>query len=222
MKFPEDFGYNERGDDQKSGGNGGVQLQKLLACAQRGDENAKNALCSYVWKVAYSRALGVTLPSVYAQDDFAQDVVIQFLKQLLLVQDLEKWLIRICYGVRARAFRNYHQKFLTLSEEISHVEAEACESQQLTSLGLAAALEDLNPLHRKIIHLRYQDDLPFAEIAKIMEMSEGAVKTVFWRIKTKLKKELVLTPGEGKTHGSDSRRTQGIVASAPFGRGDSA
>lgn len=223
MKSPKDFGRIGLGDNQKRGGDGDVQFQKLLAHAQGGDEIAKSNLCSYVWKVAHNRALNVTLPSVYEQDDFAQDVVVQFLKQLLLIQDLEKWLIRICYGVRARAFRNYHQKFLSLSEETSYGEAEqAIESKQLTSLGLSAALQNLKPLHRKVIHLRYQDDLPFAEIAKIMEMSEGAVKTIFWRIKAKLKRQLVLTSGEGDTHGPDSRRTQGIVARAPFGRDDSA
>lgn len=223
MKFPKDFVRIGLGDNQKCGGNGDIQLQKLLAHAQRGDEIAKSNLCSYVWKVAYNRALSVTLPSVYDQDDFAQDVVVQFLKQLLLIQDLEKWLIRICYGVRARAFRNHNQKFLTLSEDAFYGEAEqAMESKQLTSLGLSAALQDLKPLHRKVIHLRYQDDLSFAEIAKIMEMSEGAVKTVFWRIKANLKRQLVFTSGEGNTHGTDSRRTQGIVARAPFGRGDTA
>lgn len=207
MKSPHNLSNASLGDDQKDKGRDDGVFQTVLERAQNGDEVAKSDLCAYVWKVAYRRAVGAALPTVYEVRDFAQDVVIQFLEQLARIRDLDKWLLRVCFGVRARAFRNHHQKFLALFEAVFQEEFDSFETTHLAKIEVETLLKDLEPLHRKVVCLRYQDGLPFVEIAKIMRMSEGAVKNVFWRTKSKLKSLLDPQSGESHAHASQSRRT---------------
>lgn len=220
MKFP-----NERrqggGDGKNGGGREEYFFRERFAQAQSGDEKAKCDLCAFVWMVAYRRALSFALPSVYDRQDFAQDVVIKLLEQLPQIRNLKNWLVRVLVGAQSDAYRRHHQKHVILDEFISEQEDDAFETRQLARLEVAQLLEGVEPLERDILYLRHIDNRAFAEIAEMLNMTEGAVRTQFWRTKSNLQKQLGLHSGEAHPHESHSHRTQGIATGAPFGRDDS-
>lgn len=55
---------------------------------------------------------------------------------------------------------------------------------------LRQALEQLSPQQRTIFVLRHDDDLPLAEISKILKISEGTVKSQLFRALRKLQEAL--------------------------------
>jgi RNA polymerase sigma-70 factor (ECF subfamily) len=64
--------------------------------------------------------------------------------------------------------------------------AERLADLGLDTVRLHAALQELDDTEREIIRLRVWDDLPHAEIAALLDMSEGAVKVRFGRTLKKL------------------------------------
>jgi len=206
VKSPKDFCKRSNGDGEKSGGNDHERIHNSLLRAQAGDTVAINDLCSYVWKVAYRRVASLPLPAIYSREDFAQDVVIDFLEQLVNIRNLRFWILRVCLGAQGRAFRKFHEKTTTRFEIFPVAEENNFETRQLERIDVANALAELKPGQREIVYLRYVEDLSFARIAELLGSSEGAVKTDFWRTKLKLKHLLSSNLGEGQPHESHSRR----------------
>lgn len=204
MKSSEIRRHN-RGDGKESGGS---IVEAWFNQAQAGNEQAKCDLCAYVWKVAFRKALTMTLPSVYDRQDYAQDVVIKLLEQLPQIRNLKNWLLRVFIGTQANAYRRYHEKHIIAFEVLFEKAEVSFEDSQLARLEVARMLEQLEPVARDIVFLRYIDGHSFAEIADLLNSTEGAVRTQFWRTKTTLQKVLSGTNfGEGHPHGSQSHRT---------------
>ena len=53
---------------------------------------------------------------------------------------------------------------------------------------LSAAMEELEPEHRQILTLRVVNDLSYADIAEILGVKEGTVKSRLARAREKLRK----------------------------------
>ncbi len=203
MKSPDKCRQGD-GDGKERGGS---FIEMCFTQAQSGDEKARYDLCAYVWKVAYRRALSLALPSVYDRQDFAQDVVIKLLEQLPQIRNLKHWLVRVFLGAQATAYRKYHQKHILSYEFISDKGDSSFELRQLACLEVSELLQGLDSLEREILYSRYIDGHSFAEIAKILDTTEGAVKTKFWRTKVSLQRLLASNSGEAHPHDSQSHRT---------------
>jgi RNA polymerase sigma factor (sigma-70 family) len=195
------------GDGKNRGGKSVGFIEARFIKAQNGDARARNDLCSYVWKVTHRRALTLVLPSVYDAEDFAQDVVIEFLEQLPQIRNLKHWLLRVLVGAQATAYRRHHQKHVISCKVLPDRDGGAFEDRQLAYLETAQLLEVLAPVERDLLYLRYVDCCSFAEIARLLDSTEGAVKTQFWRTKTYLQKLLGPHSGEVHPHESHSQRT---------------
>ncbi len=206
MKSPEKR-RQSGGDGKDRGGKSVGFIEGCFLKAQSGDDRARNHLCSYVWKVTYRKALSLALPSVYDAQDFAQDVVIKLLEQLPQIRNLKYWLVRVLVGAQSTAYRKYHQKHIVSYKVVSDKDDGAFEARQLAYLEASQLLEALEPWERDLLYLRYVDCRPFAEIAQIMNTTEGAVKTQFWRTKVYLQKLLGFNSGEVHPHESHSHRT---------------
>jgi RNA polymerase sigma factor (sigma-70 family) len=62
----------------------------------------------------------------------------------------------------------------------------AHEKAQAVEAALARLPED----YRRIIRWRYEDDLPFEEIAQLLQRSENAVRKLWFRAIERLQQEL--------------------------------
>jgi RNA polymerase sigma-70 factor (ECF subfamily) len=55
---------------------------------------------------------------------------------------------------------------------------------------VTAAMEGLDPIEREVITLRFNDELKFSEIAKVVNKEEGAVKMILYRALEKVKSKV--------------------------------
>jgi RNA polymerase sigma-70 factor (ECF subfamily) len=67
---------------------------------------------------------------------------------------------------------------------------EKATEAELMRQHLRRALEQLSPQQRTIFILRHDDDLPLAEIGKMLKISEGTVKSQLFRALRKLQEAL--------------------------------
>ena len=61
---------------------------------------------------------------------------------------------------------------------------------------LRRAIDQLPPAHREVIHLAFYEELPYSEIAQILEVPENTVKTRVFHAKRKLKEIVKRLKGE--------------------------
>ena len=81
--------------------------------------------------------------------------------------------IRTVYLDQVRRRRTWHEKAHLLGPGPS---VRAAEDAASASADVGAALARLSPRERACVVLRYFDDLPVAEVAASLQLSEGAVK----------------------------------------------
>ena len=109
--------------------------------------------------------------------DVARDVVQETFAQALRDRrdfrgegSLAAWVWRIAFRTALRSRRN-GQRELTLDELVEAAPPSAAERDP----ELGAALRRLSPRRRLVVYLRYFADLPYAEIAFLLDISEGTV-----------------------------------------------
>ena len=66
----------------------------------------------------------------------------------------------------------------------------AIDVQDLTTAESMQLLRDLPPMHRVILVLRYIDDLPVAEVAKLIGRSLSATQSMIVRARASLEQSL--------------------------------
>ena len=67
---------------------------------------------------------------------------------------------------------------------------EACAERSERSIKIRKAIESLRPSQREIVILRAAGGISFAEIAKIMNITESSAKVIFFRAKNQIKEKL--------------------------------
>lgn len=143
-------------------------------------------------------------------EDITSDVFVKLLKELEKNQEVREyavaWLYRVANNMIIDHFRSsYHQKNVTESEVQARNSNEDDEpidkdvfvaeyDDMLESLAkeedqkkILDALKELKQADRDIIEFRLFQELPFKEIAVILDTSEGAVKMKYGRAIDKLK-----------------------------------
>lgn len=67
-----------------------------------------------------------------------------------------------------------------------------------TMLEIREALGELPPLWRMVVTLRHQEDLPYEEIARLLDLPVGTVKTYLFRGRRLLRERLAMGEGVGQ------------------------
>lgn len=115
------------------------------------------------------------------------------------------WLYRIAFNLSTDYFRqNKKQRSVfmdpdrtsDLFSEMVEVE-EDNEALLIRELLLPAAFESLNAKELALIELRYFEEMPFREIAFVMDMTEGNARTKTHRVLRKMK--MVIESNENET-----------------------
>lgn len=105
------------------------------------------------------------------------------------------WLLGIAHNKVVDMFRK-QQRRNSLAKELEMAEEECAEDpeslQALVSDAnyLQRALAKLDEIHREILHLVFFEDLNYTEIASVLQIREGTVKSRLHYAKSKLKQLL--------------------------------
>jgi RNA polymerase sigma-70 factor (ECF subfamily) len=170
-------------------------LLRAVAC---GDMGALEALFLKYQSKIYQTALGVTRDPQVAEE-VLQDTFFRLYRhadRLDGMQPLAPWLhrvtINLCY-TQLKGLRTWTDSLHTLADRLlsphSHCPEHTAEHNELQTL-LQAALEELDPKHRAVLVLYYLHDYPLAEIASIVGVPEGTVKSRLFHARKLLKQRL--------------------------------
>ncbi|MBW5447765.1 sigma-70 family RNA polymerase sigma factor [Cohnella sp. CFH 77786] len=139
---------------------------------------------------------GMARSMLQRDEDVADAIQDTILKAYLNVTRLREpaffrtWLFRILIRECQAVYRK--KKRIVLSDRVP----EAAAFASGPDLDLRAAVNRLGEPARTIVKLHYYADLPLAEIAELLDLSEGTLKSKLHRARRKLAHALS-SPGEG-------------------------
>lgn len=128
-------------------------------------------------------------------DDVLQLVFIKVFKGIKNFKGdskLSTWLYRICYNESITFLKKRAKEYSISSEEllqrkIENLEADVYFTGDEIQMSLQKALATLPDRQRQIFNLRYFEDIKFKEIAEILDLTEGAVKSSYHIASQKVK-----------------------------------
>lgn len=192
---------------------GGVQLSaldieklsdnELIALTLSGQKRAFEGIVRRYQKLVYNVAYQI-VQSHESAAELTQDTFLKAYKALGTFENrckFKPWLLKIASNTALNQIRDSKSKYLDsleeLLEESPHAEpaSSKCVEEEVelrfSQAKLMDALQKLSPRQRQIFVLRYQHDLPYADIATITEETESTVKSLLFRIREKLRKMIL-------------------------------
>lgn len=184
--------------------------ESLIRKFKNGDEQSFKELVVRYQSRIYSIVLAMVRDKNEA-DDICQDIFIKvyrFLHQFKGKSKFFTWLYRLTINTCINAQNGRKRKLSTVSlshpvgenEEslVAFIEEDntnncALENLQNKELGmkLNLAIESLPDELKEVFVLREIDDLPYKELAKILQCSEGTIKSRLFRAREKLKEKIL-------------------------------
>lgn len=181
-----------------------MEEAKLIQMAQKGDSSAFEQLVLLYQKRVYNLALRMVCNADDAFD-ISQEAFIKAWKNLPNLKAdaaFSTWLFRLtsneCIDFLRRAKR---QKTVSLTVESDEEETQldmpdSAPTPEEHAISqderecLARAMAALPPDHRQILALRIIDDLDYRQIAEVLDIAEGTVKSRLARARENLRKNL--------------------------------
>jgi len=172
-------------------------IRKLVERAQKGDRSALEEL----YLIHFDRIYSYLHVSVGNRHD-AEDLTTQtFLKMLESIgrfrwqsAPFSAWLFRIAHNLAMDHFRA--RKRVQPEEEVPEPlgsEEPSAELEAMQSLGRQSMLElidKLSPEQQQVLTLKFVFNFPNADVAKILDKTEGAIKSLQHRALASLQKQL--------------------------------
>ena len=142
----------------------------LIERAQLGDHGALDELIAAAWPDAYRLAFAITMNRQCAQDAAQDACVIAYGKigDLRQAEAFRTWFYRIVVREARRVAKNNDAK--------EHVEESRYDVDIAEHLDVWRALASLPGMLRRIVILRYFEDLTSREIATILRIPDGTVR----------------------------------------------
>jgi len=172
-------------------------IRKLVERAQQGDRSALEEL----YLIHFDRIYSYLHVSVGNRHD-AEDLTTQtFLKMLESIgrfrwqsAPFSAWLFRIAHNLAMDHFRA--RKRVQPEEEVPEPlgsEEPSAELEAMQSIGRQSMLElidKLSPEQQQVLTLKFVFNFPNADVAKILDKTEGAIKSLQHRALASLQKQL--------------------------------
>jgi len=145
----------------------------------------KREMTEKYFDMVYRLALARTKDKELA-NDVCQDVFIRYIKSdkdFDSEEHVKAWLIRVTINLSKGVFTSsWFKKTVPLSEELVFNQPESSD--------LYTQVQKLPKKYLTVIHLHYYEDMPVAEIARLLKMKESTVKSHLFRARNELKKML--------------------------------
>jgi RNA polymerase sigma-70 factor, ECF subfamily len=173
------------------------QVRRLVERAQQGDREALEEL----YLIHFDRIYSYLHMSVGNRHD-AEDLTTQtFLKMLESIKrfrwrsaPFSAWLFRIAHNLAMDHFRATRrwQPEEEVPEPTGETEpsAEAAALQSIGRQGMLELIEDLSQEQKQVLTLKFVFNLSNAEVATILEKTEGAIKSLQHRALVSLQKQI--------------------------------
>jgi RNA polymerase sigma-70 factor (ECF subfamily) len=179
----------------------------LIDGLARGDAAAFRELVEQYKKRVYFLALDMTGNAVDAED-VSQEVFLKVHRSFGTFRKdakLASWLYRITYNASIDHLRRREEAPRAVPEELLSAQCaasadlmfsppspgpERAAEAELLQQTIARALEKVSPQEKAVFLLRHYDDLMLKEIAEVLDLSIGSVKSYLFRAVKKLQKEL--------------------------------
>lgn len=172
-----------------------MKIDALIKKARKGDKKAFLKLIELEKDKLYKTAYLYTKNKDDALD-IVQDTICKALNNIHKLNEpqyFSTWLTKILINA-SYDFLRKKKKILIVDFEISDKVSDTTRSIE-ENIDLFEAIEKLNHRHQTIIILRYYQDKPIKEIAEMLEIPEGTVKSNLHRalqiLKVNLKEDCV-------------------------------
>jgi RNA polymerase sigma-70 factor, ECF subfamily len=141
---------------------------------------------------AYIAGMGVPIDDV---DDLAQEVYLSFYKSkeklppdVLPIRWLKGVAKNTCMNHFRKARRRSDKHLEVIAELLSQVEeTQEQPNSDHQSKALQRCIQELNEKNQKLISLRYVEGHPTEAVAKLMELTDAAVRVMLFRVRGVLK-----------------------------------
>lgn len=178
--------------------------EQLVQRAMQGEREAFSQLLQLYQRSIYNLALRMVGDREDACD-LTQEIFLKAWRSLAFFRgeaSFSTWLYRlasnICIDFLRKEKRRKSVSLVFLDDEESYVTEipsdEPLPEEQVISREelrqLSAAMNELEVEYRQILTLRLIDNLPYEQIAEILDLELGTVKSRLWRARTKLRKKL--------------------------------
>lgn len=149
--------------------------RRLVLRAQSGDREALDALLREIGPPLLRYVTRVTGDAALAED-VVQETLIAVVRKIRWLTDpslFRAWAFRIA---SREAFRALKKRRVTEPlEELAAVEAPPADPWQRERL--LSSLEKLSPASRAVITLHYLEEMPLSEVAAVLDLTLGTVKS---------------------------------------------
>ena len=177
----------------------------LIHEAQLGNKDSLNRLTELASERLYAYIFRLTLDQTLTQDILQETILfmIQSINQLEHVGNFWQWLFRTAMGKVQHHYRDLkRRRTVEMSEEEKdyiHTRASADFNDGLTQMlrkelsdAVYSAMKRLKIKYRNILILRCYENLDYAQIATVMNISELRTRVMFFRAKNSLRRHLAM------------------------------
>jgi len=160
----------------------------LVLRAQSGDREAFDQLLRII-EAPLHRYIAAIVPA--DAEDVLQEVLITIVRKIRWLTDpalFHAW----CYRIASRAaFRALRKKRARAEEELEDVHGElAAYDDPWLRERIVAETGRLPPASRAVVLLHYMEDMPLSEVAAVLDLNIGTVKSRLASALARLRKEL--------------------------------
>ena len=165
------------------------EIKLLSQCALADNRDAFGRLVEAYQPRVRRFLLNLTMGDEMLTDDLAQETFIKAYVGIRGFKGLSSfgtWLYRIAYNEFYNHARRHHEEHVEDISRLGDVSTSASDAFE-ASMTVQVALTRLSDNERVAVTLYYIEDQPIKQVAKIMNMPEGSVKSLIYRGKDKMR-----------------------------------
>ena len=165
------------------------EIKLLSQCALADNRDAFGRLVEAYQPRVRRFLLNLTSGDEMLTDDLAQETFIKAYVGIRGFKGLSSfgtWLYRIAYNEFYNHARRHHEEHVEDIAAIGEVSTAAGDAID-ASMTVQEAMTHLNENERVAVTLFYIEDQPIKQVAKIMQMPEGSVKSLIYRTRDKMR-----------------------------------